>query len=124
MNRAQKIGKIGEEKACRYLKRKGFEILAQNYWAPSGEIDIIAKDRDILVFVEVKTRSSRQFGMPSDAVHHQKQQHIIRTAQHYIDKKQLYDTPARFDVIEIMIAERGIFSTTSVNHIKNAFMLS
>ncbi len=124
MNRTQKIGQMGEEKACRYLKRRRFEILERNYRAKSGEIDIIARDGDELVFVEVKTRSGQQFGLPSDAVNYKKQRHMIDTAQYYIHQKRLYDLPARFDVIEIMVTQNGIFSSAKVNHIKNAFVLS
>ncbi len=124
MNRTQRIGKLGEDKACRYLKRRRFEILERNYWAQSGEIDIIARDREELVFVEVKTRSGQQFGLPSDAVNDKKKRHMIDAARYYIHQKQLYNLPARFDVIEIMIPPNGIFSFASVNHIKNAFVLS
>lgn len=124
MNRKQRIGKTGEEKACRYLKRHGFEILDRNYRIRGGEIDIIAKDGEELVFVEVKTRTDQQFGMPSEAVTQAKQRHLIDTARYYIHQKQFYQTAARFDVIEVMMDKAGIFPKVTVNHIKNAFMLS
>ena len=124
MNRKQKIGKIGEEKACSYLKRHGFELLERNYRIRGGEIDIVTKDGDELVFVEVKTTTDQQFGMPAEAVTRSKQRHLIDTALYYIHQKQFYQTAARFDVIEVMIDQTGIFHKVTINHIKNAFMLS
>lgn len=124
MNRKQKIGKKGEEKACSYLKRHGYELLDRNYHMRGGELDIIAKDGEELVFVEVKTRTDQQFGMPAEAVTKLKQQHLIHAARHYIHQKHLYDLAARFDVIEVLIHETNLFHKITVNHIKNAFMLS
>ncbi len=124
MNRKQKTGKNGEDKACSFLKRRGLEILERNYRARSGEIDIVAMDGEELVFAEVKTRTGQQFGTPAEAVTSLKQKHLIDTARYYIHQKQLYHTAVRFDVIEVSIRKTGMFHKVTINHIKNAFVLS
>ncbi len=121
MNRKQQIGKTGEEKACRYLKRRGYEILERNYRIRNGELDIVAQKHDELVFVEVKTRTSCEFGTPAEAVNGYKQQHLLHTARHYIHTHQLYDKAARFDVIEVRLEGKGLMQKTTIHHIPNAF---
>lgn len=107
------IGAKGEFDATAYLKKKKYKILEKNYKNKLGEIDIIAKDKDYLVFVEVKTRSSQFFGRPSEAVTPTKQHKVRMAAQFYLKDKKLYDQPCRFDVIEVLDGE--------INHIENAF---
>jgi len=106
-------GTSGESAACEALKRAGLTILERNWRRPTGEIDIIAKDRHTIAFIEVKTRSSLRFGRPAEAVDKAKQMHILRTAMLYLAEKGLDDAPVRFDVVEVL--------PTGARHIRNAF---
>ena len=112
MNR-RSFGAQGEADARAYLTQKGARILEMNYRRPTGEIDIIARQGGVMLFVEVKRRSSLRYGRPSEAVNRQKQAHILRTAQLYLQEKRLGDVPIRFDVIEVLPGE--------IRHIENAF---
>lgn len=113
-----KLGKTGEKKAGAYLKRQGYQILEYNFRTRNGEIDIIAKDGDCLVFTEVKTRTNTRYGAPAEAVSYFKQRHLWKAAQYYMMR---YDTEleCRFDVIEVLVLQRGLFQTTKINHYKN-----
>lgn len=115
------IGKAGEAIACRYLKLFGYAIVARNYITPLGEIDIIAEDGDVLVFVEVKMRRSDLYGLPEEAVNSRKMQKLTRLAQLYIKKKNLYDKEARFDIVSI--TAEGRFGKKNIRLIKNAFYI-
>ena len=115
---AQQSGKLGENAACVYLKKKRYAILARNYRKRFGEIDIIAQRKSKIVFVEVKTRSGAGYGMPSEAVDYYKQQKIIKTAQSYLLEHRL-DGEIAFDVIEVLLSGGKVLS---VNHIENAFI--
>lgn len=113
MNKRQ-IGKEKEELACDFLKRKGFEILTVNYWCRYSEIDIIAKDGKILVFVEVKYRKDEKCGESSYAVSRKKMKSICQCARYYIYREKIpLDTPMRFDVIAI--------DGDHISHFVNAF---
>ena len=114
MNNIQK-GKIGESIALKYLINNKANILETNYRINSGEIDIIAKFNEELVFIEVKSRTNIKFGHPSEAVDYKKIRKIINTAKYYLLKNNLNDVPIRFDVIEIYLKDKKI------NHIVNAF---
>jgi putative endonuclease len=109
------LGRAGEKRAVAFLKDKGFTILETNFKTHIGEIDIIAKDNDVIVFVEVKTRSSDAFGLPSEAVTRKKQEKYFMVASEYLRNRKLLDTLSRFDVIEI---ENG-----QINHIIDAFCM-
>ncbi len=113
MENKKRKGDIGEHIATDYLTHKKYIILENNYRIPSGEIDIIAKDGEYIVFVEVKLRYNLNNGYPREAVHRPKQKSIIRVAQYYIQEKQLFHHDFRFDVIEIL--------GDKVEHIENAF---
>ena len=92
-----------EKLAARYLEQKGMDILELNYRCRTGEIDIIARDGEYLVFVEVKYRSGASFGDPSEAVTAKKQERIRKTARYYLCARQLSDdTPCRFDVAAVL----------------------
>jgi putative endonuclease len=108
------LGKKGEEEALQYLQVKGYEILELNYRWGRGEIDIICKKKNLIIFVEVKTRKSRLFGDPVEAVDKRKQRQIIKIAERYLVQEKLYNkSDCRFDVITL--------SRDKLNHIKDAF---
>src|SRR5690348_10664811 len=97
----KQIGNSGEEEAVNYLQKNGYKIIQKNYRCKIGEIDIIAKDSDYLVFIEVKSRKDNQYGAPGEAVNYFKQQKIIKVAQYYLMTKGI-DPNVRFDVVEII----------------------
>ncbi|MGN0484542.1 MAG: YraN family protein [Lachnospiraceae bacterium] len=99
----RKTGTEQEKKAAEYLQQQGYRILEQNYRCRQGEIDLIAKDGEYLVFVEVKYRTQDSCGEPAEAVTAYKQRKISRTALFYCMKHSLpEDTPCRFDVVSIL----------------------
>lgn len=113
------LGAWGEEQAVAYLLRQGLKIVACNYTTPVGEIDIIARSRRELVFVEVKTRRSLAYGSPCEAVGPRKQRQILRTAQWYLADSKSRLQP-RFDVIGVMPDDSG---AARIEHIQAAFGL-
>ena len=120
LNRQQKFGEKGEEIAVRHLKKEGYKIVATNYRTKLGEIDIIAQDKDTIVFAEVKTRRSLRFGNPKQAVTIQKQRKISRVALYYLKDTGQSAARARFDVVGV-ISNRD---KPQVEIIKNAFELA
>ncbi len=110
------VGKEGEEIAVRYFRKRGYRIIERNYRTPLGEIDLIAKDGDVIVFVEVKTRTDSAFGRPFEAVDWRKKEKIRKVSLCYL-KKFRHEVPARFDVLSIDI-ENG---EKRVEHIRDAF---
>ena len=110
----KQFGNTGEEIAVEYLEKQGYNILERNFYCKQGEIDIIAKDKNELVFVEVKSRSSIRYGIPSEAVNKQKIKHLYKTARYFLYKNKMFNNFIRFDVIEILI-KNGKFN---INHIK------
>lgn len=98
------LGKSGESLACEELRRRGYEILETRYRTRYGEIDIIARDGQTTVFVEVKTRSGLRFGDGADAVTAWKQRRIAKMAVDYVSRQRLHDTPCRFDVVAVDIS--------------------
>jgi putative endonuclease len=109
------LGRVGEQKAVDFLKDKGYKLLAKNFKTHIGEIDIIVKDGEYTVFVEVKTRLNDDFGAPSEAVTRKKQEKYFRVASEYLRNNKLTDSACRFDVVEI---ENG-----QINHIIDAFSM-
>lgn len=103
-------GRNGEELACEYLTRSGYEILERNYRSRTAEIDIIAKKSGVTVFVEVKSRTSGQFGTGYEAVNRTKIGKIKRLAQQYCVRNNLLDAPQRLDVIEVVLGEKPKFT--------------
>lgn len=112
-------GKEGENRAAEYLKNAGFEIIERNYRYGHGEIDIVAKDGEYLVFVEVKTRTSDAFGSPLYAITYGKQKQIARVAQGYLYEKKIANVPCRFDVVGVEF----IGGKLRLEHIPNAFTM-
>ena len=97
------LGKKGEEFACNLLKKSGYKIIARNFRSRFGEIDIIAQDKDTLVFVEVKTRWSKRFGRPEEAVTPQKLYKIKKTGEYFSLKHPHLSEKLRIDVVAIEI---------------------
>jgi putative endonuclease len=95
------LGQKGEELAIAKLRELKYKIIERNYRCPLGEIDIIAREKNTLVFVEVKTRATRDFGGPAAAVNRHKQRHLSRAALTYLNQNQIRDMPARFDVVTV-----------------------
>jgi len=96
------LGARGEDLAVQYLKKKGFKVIERNYHCSAGEIDLIAREKNTLVFIEIKARSSSEFGLPQDAVDRFKQRKMIEVARYYLAEHHLTeDIPARFDVVAI-----------------------
>lgn len=110
----KELGNSGEKIAVKYLEKNKYQVLEKNFYCRQGEIDIIAIDRNEIVFIEVKTRSGNNFGRPAEAVNYIKQKHMYKAAEYFLYKSDLLDEPVRFDVIEILIAN-GKFN---INHIK------
>lgn len=111
------LGKSGEDLACRELERLGYAIIARRFRVRSGELDIVARDGRVLVFVEVKTRSGRRFGDAAEAVTFTKQRRIALLANEYLLRHPVSDCPCRFDVVSIHLDG----SAPAVEIIRNAF---
>jgi putative endonuclease len=103
-----KTGREGEQAAARFLENNGYTILERNYRRKFGEIDIIARHNDYLVFIEVKTRAGHSHGDPLEAVTFRKQKQISRVAQYYLQERQLHDIPARFDVVAVRVSKNRL----------------
>jgi putative endonuclease len=116
----QALGKEGERIAERYLKKKGYKLIERNYRCKGGELDLIALDRRVVVFVEVKARTGQGYGSPVEAVEYHKQQRMIRAAQVFLSEKNLHQRDARFDVVGVSWPG----GKPVVEHIENAFELS
>ena len=119
LNPNQQFGKDSEQLAAQFLKNQGYKILETNYKTKTGEIDIIAKLRGVLVFVEVKARKSHRFGNPKYAVTHQKQIKISKVALNYLKATQQMNKRARFDVV--VITNTG---QPKIEVVENAFELA
>jgi len=97
------FGRDGESAAVAFLKKKGYRILEKNFRAKVGEIDIIAEQGGVIVFIEVKARASHEFGHPFMALTPAKQRKIIQTAQTFLARKRISDKPTRFDVVALTL---------------------
>lgn len=111
-------GVVGEELAHCYLIKEGYKVLLKNYRSVLGEIDLIAKEGEVLVFVEVKTRQTLEAGLPAEAVTFFKQRQIIKSAQCYLKQFRLEETPCRFDVVSVIL---GSQEESRIELIRDAF---
>lgn len=111
-------GSLGERAAADHLKAAGFQILATNYRCESGEVDLVARNRECVVFVEVKTRSQGQWLRPAAAVNRRKRQRICRTALRYLRDSGNPPVRIRFDIVEVILRNDVI---ETVRHLPNAF---
>lgn len=118
MNRQKIFGKFGEDCAAKFLETEGYTIVARNFRIRSAEIDIIAQLDGVIVFVEVKARSSINHGLPSEAVTLHKQKKIIEAASVFLQDEKFCDCACRFDVVEVFLNGNRV---EEINHIENAF---
>ncbi len=124
--KTREIGALGEAVACKYLKKQGYKIRKQNYTVKGGELDIVAENREYIVFVEVKTRSAdsdfERYGRPAAAITKDKRAHVRSAAREYLFRIGSQKQP-RIDVIEIIINDPDLRKKDSytLNHIENAF---
>ena len=116
----KEIGQKGENLAVDYLQNAGYTVLERNYRCKLGEIDIIARDNDTLVFIEVRSRSSLAFGLPQESINRRKRHQISKVALEYMIRRKLKNIPARFDVVAVSFEGRK----EKVDLIKDAFELS
>ena len=114
------FGRWGEDQAVNYLRRQGVKILKRNYRTPVGEIDIIARQKRLLIFIEVKARRTVRYGTPQEAVGLRKQRQIVRTAQWYLSEKRTDKLQPRFDVISVIPGKDG---KAQIEHLADAFNL-
>ncbi len=118
-----KLGREGEDAAIAYLKDKGYRIIQKNFRSKLGEIDIIAQQKETVVFIEVKSRASHQFGHPFSAITPAKQRKIIQVAQSFLAKHRLMENPARFDVVGLTI-DPDASKAFQIELLENAFQIS
>ena len=116
MYKKMAVGKYGEDLACKYLEKNNYNILDRNFSCMQGEIDIIAYDKKNkeVVFLEVKTRTNFNYGIPSEAVSKLKQKHMVNSAKYYLYSRRLKNCFVRIDVIEIVV-NKGKYK---LNHLK------
>ena len=117
MKAGKTLGRSGEDLAVEYLKRQDYEILGTNFRFDRAEVDVIAKDGDVLVFVEVKARRSRSYGDPEEAVTRKKEDQIRRVAEGYLYEHNIEEVSCRFDVVAITYIE----GRADVRLIRDAF---
>ena len=110
------LGKKGELAAVEFLRQNGHQVLLQNYRHGKAEIDIISKDNELVVFTEVKTRSTDYFGYPEESVDKKKRKKIMRAAEEYLSENKL-ESPVRFDIVSIVHQNDKM----KIYHIKDAF---
>ena len=113
------LGRRGENAAARHLRRLGYLIVARGARDPIGEIDIVAVDSRVVVFVEVKTRASHDAGHPAEAVTEEKQRRMTRLALAYLKRHDLLECRSRFDIVAVTWPDRG--KRPTIEHFKDAF---
>ncbi len=114
----KKTGKQGEDLAAEFLIKKDYEILERNYMCAVGEVDIIARKGNELIFIEVKTRRQETYGAPRDSVNEIKTKHMYSVAELYVQEKEISDMYISFDVVEVYICYERII----IGHIQNAII--
>jgi len=117
----QERGKLGEKLARKLLQKKGYHIRETNFRCRTGEIDIVAQKEDCLVFVEVRTKSSRDFGTPEESITEGKKERLVASALHYVDSHHDLPSSWRIDVVAIEMDDKGKSKRTEL--IENAITL-
>lgn len=115
-NKRINLGRKGEDISVKFLKKQGYKIMERNYRCSLGEIDIVAKDKNILCFVEVKTRKTKEYGLPEEAIDGHKQKKLAKVALTYLKEKKIYKQDLRFDVVSV--------HPNHVELIKDAFIVN
>ncbi len=118
MARHNNIGKAGEQAVKAYLIKKGYQFITQNWKSSHAEIDLIFKDRDILVFVEVKTRTNIHYGLPTEFLNEKQEKLIINASQRYMESIN-YDWEIRFDVVAVLVNDK--LEVKSLEHFEDVF---
>jgi putative endonuclease len=114
-------GELGERAAKKFLQKAGLKFLAANFRSARGEIDLVFRDDDCLVFVEVKTRSSEEWSRPADAVDARKKKLLSQAALDYLKLLKNPEVKFRFDIVEILLAEGAV---REIRHLPNTFALA
>ncbi|MGV7222536.1 MAG: YraN family protein [Nitrospinales bacterium] len=114
------LGRVGEDEAIKFVKKQGYRILQTNFKTKSGEIDIIAEDKKVVAFIEVKTRTTGEYGSPLEAVNHHKQNKIVQVANQFLVQYKVENRECRFDIVAIN-APTEEPSTWEIELIKDAF---
>lgn len=114
----RRVGQEGEATAEQYLRKKGYRIIGRNLRSSLGELDLVAEDGPVLVFIEVKARRTDEFGGAVEAVHEKKRQKLIQLASQYLARYHLNNRLCRFDVVLVRPADGG---AQHLEHIENAF---
>lgn len=117
----RRLGELGETLACRYLEQQGFQIAGRNVRLRGGELDIVAWDGPVLVFVEVRSRRGGRMGLPAESVNAPKRRRLIALARAYLHLHRLQGINCRFDVVEVHWTRQG--NPPRIHHIRNAFTL-
>jgi putative endonuclease len=115
-----RLGRLGEKAAKRQLRRQGMKFLVANFRSPRGEIDLVFRDRDCLVFVEVKARSSEEWGRPAAAVDAERRRRLTRAALDYLRLLRNPPVKLRFDIVEVLVQGEAV---REVRHLPNAFAM-
>jgi putative endonuclease len=113
-------GELGERAARKHLKRSGLKFLTANFRTPRGEIDLVCRDHDCLVFVEVKTRSSEEWSRPAAAVDRERRQRLTRAALDYLHRLKNPAVKIRFDIVEVLLEDSQV---REIRHLVNAFAM-
>jgi putative endonuclease len=113
------LGRRGEQLAEKYLKKHGLKTVARHYNTPVGELDLVMRDGDTVVFAEVKTRRDRKFAEPQDAVRADKQRCLTRAARWFTHRKGWADRPCRFDIVSVIVPPEG---EAEIEHLPDAFL--
>jgi len=115
-----RLGRWGERRCERFLKKKGLTTLARNYSCRSGELDLVMVDPDrTIVFVEVRSRADETFGPAEDTITPAKRQRLIRAARYFLATHQIEDRPLRFDIVTLILGPRG---SPQIRHYESAFV--
>lgn len=115
--RSGDLGDRGEKAAERFLKKRGYRVLERNWRFRQWELDLVCRDGDTVVFVEVKTRAAGTMGTPADGLHVKKRQRLVKAASRYLSEKDLWETPCRFDLVAVVASDGSL----EIEHTENAF---
>lgn len=117
--RNKQLGDLGEDLAAKFLARRGYEILTRKYRSKFGELDIVARDKDTLVFVEVRSKSSSEYGLPQETIDGRKKERLRRVAVSFQARFSLLDYNSRFDCVAVVFGDNG--KVENIELIKDAF---